>query len=72
MMTTCTSWLSLLPLIIASGEAGKEILGPIAIVTFWWLIMSSLVEVFTRPGIVLWMNSEESMRKRGEEIELED
>jgi Cu/Ag efflux pump CusA len=57
LMTVLTSWIALLPLIIGAwSEAGKEILAPIAIVTFGWLIFSSIIEVFLRPGVFYWMN----------------
>ena len=57
LMTVLTSGIALLPLIVWAGaEAGKEILAPIAVVTFWWLIFSSIIEVFLRPWVFYWMN----------------
>ncbi len=57
LMTVLTSWIALLPLIIWAGsEAGKEILAPIAVVTFGWLIFSSIIEIFLRPWVFYWMN----------------
>jgi HME family heavy-metal exporter len=57
LMTVLTSWIALLPLIVwAWSEAWKEILAPIAIVTFGGLIFSSIIEVFLRPWVFYWMN----------------
>ena len=57
LMTVLTSAIALIPLIIGAWtQAGKEVLAPIATVTFGWLIFSSLVEIFFRPWVFYWMN----------------
>ena len=57
LMTVLTSGIALIPLMIWAGsEAGKEILAPIAVVTFGWLIFSSIIEIFLRPWVFYWMN----------------
>jgi len=57
LMTVLTSWIALLPLIIwAWTQAWKEILAPIAIVTFGGLIFSSIIEIFLRPWVFYRMN----------------
>ncbi len=53
LMTSLTSMLALLPLIIWWESPGKEILYPLATVVFGWLLVSTLVEVFIRPGMFL-------------------
>ena len=57
LMTALTSWLWLLPLILwAATAAWKETLAPIAIVTFGWLMVASIIEIFLRPWVFYWMN----------------
>lgn len=62
LMTVLTSWIALIPLIIwASTQAWKEVLAPIATVTFWWLIFSSIIEIFFRPWVFYWMNKDKEL-----------
>jgi Cu/Ag efflux pump CusA len=57
LMTVLTSGIALLPLIVwAWSQAWKEILAPIAIVTFGGLIFSSIIEIFLRPWVFYRMN----------------
>ena len=51
LMTAITSGIGLLPLAIAAGESGKEILYPIATVIVGGLISSTLLEFFVRPAL---------------------
>lgn len=51
MMTALTASLALIPLLIAGDATGKEFLNPLATVIFGWIIFSTLVELFIRPGI---------------------
>jgi Cu/Ag efflux pump CusA len=50
-MTALAATLGLLPLVLGAGDAGKEMLSPIATVIFWWLFVSTLIELLLRPGI---------------------
>lgn len=54
LMTTLTSGIALIPLVIASDEAGKEILYPIATVHIGGLIASTLLEFLVRPAL-FWL-----------------
>lgn len=50
MMTAVTSILGVVPLILAAGEPGKEILYPLAVVVFSGLIGSTLLSVILMPA----------------------
>lgn len=56
MMTALSAILGLLPLVLWAGDAGKEILTPIATVIFWGLLVSTLIEIVIRPGIFYRFN----------------
>ena len=51
LMTALTSGIGLIPLAMAAGEPGKEILYPIATVVIGGLITSTLLEFFVRPAL---------------------
>ncbi|MGZ3743407.1 MAG: efflux RND transporter permease subunit [Pseudobdellovibrionaceae bacterium] len=51
LMTALTAILGLLPLLFAKGEAGKEILHPVAIVIVGGLISSTLLDMFITPTV---------------------
>lgn len=51
LMTALTSGIGLLPLALAAGEPGKEILYPIATVIVGGLFTSTLAEFFVRPAL---------------------
>ncbi len=55
LMTALTSGIGLIPLAIAAGEPGKEILYPIATVMIGGLITSTLLEFFVRPAL-FWLS----------------
>lgn len=50
-MTALTAALALVPLLLAAGESGKEMLHPLAVVIFGGLVSSTLLEVLIRPSI---------------------
>jgi Cu/Ag efflux pump CusA len=51
LMTALTSGIGLVPLALAAGEPGKEILYPIATVIIGGLISSTLLEFLVRPAL---------------------
>ncbi|MCO8121643.1 efflux RND transporter permease subunit [Stieleria sp. TO1_6] len=51
LMTALTSGIGLLPLAMAAGESGKEILYPVATVIVGGLLTSTLAEFFVRPAL---------------------
>ena len=53
LMTALTSGLALVPLVLSAGEAGKEILYPVALVVLGGLATSTLLDLAVRPTIFL-------------------
>ncbi len=51
MMTALTAGLALVPLVLASGETGKEILYPVAVVILGGLISSTVLDIFVTPVV---------------------
>ena len=51
LMTALTSGIGLVPLVLAAGEPGKEILYPVATVILGGLTTSTLLEFFVRPAL---------------------
>jgi hypothetical protein len=50
-MTALTAGLSLIPLAIASGEPGKEILQPLAVVVIGGILTSTLLDQIVTPAV---------------------
>lgn len=53
LMTALSAGLALIPLIIAAGEPGKEILHPVAITIFGGLMSSTLLDAVVTPALFL-------------------
>ncbi len=51
LMTALTTSLALVPLLLAQGEPGKEILYPVAVVVFGGLMTSALLDVVVTPAV---------------------
>lgn len=51
LMTALTAVLGLLPLVLAKGDPGKEILHPVAVVIVGGLISSTLLDMFVTPTV---------------------
>lgn len=51
LMTALTAMLALIPLILAKGEPGKEILHPVAVVIFGGLFSSTLLDMWVTPTV---------------------
>ena len=62
LMTALTSGIGLLPLALAAGEPGKEILYPIATVIVGGLLTSTLAEFFVRPALFWTIGKEAGKR----------
>ena len=54
LMTALTSGIGLIPLVLAAGEPGKEILYPVATVILGGLISSTLLDFFVHPAL-FWL-----------------
>jgi HME family heavy-metal exporter len=71
LMTALTAGIALIPLVLAAGEPGKEILYPVATVILGGLISSTLLDFFVHPAL-FWLfgrkDAERSMKDEGEEL----
>jgi len=69
LMTALTSGIGLLPLALAAGEPGKEILYPVATVIIGGLVTSTLLEFLVRPALfwTVGMNSARRVVEHSEE-----
>ena len=68
LMTALTAAFALLPLLLAAGEPGKEILHPVAVVIFGGLISSTLLDTLITPVMFyLWCQqpAERLLARRG-------
>ncbi|MEO5337018.1 MAG: efflux RND transporter permease subunit [Magnetospirillum sp. WYHS-4] len=54
LMTALVAALALLPLVMAGGAPGKEILHPVAVVIFGGLLSSTLLDSLVTPVLFLW------------------
>ena len=70
LMTALTSVIGLVPLAMAAGEPGKEILYPVATVIIGGLISSTLLEFLVRPAL-FWKFGMQSARRVVEQEEQE-
>ena len=62
LMTALTSGIGLVPLVLASGEPGKEILYPVATVILGGLISSTLLDFFVHPALFWLFGRKEAER----------
>ncbi len=62
LMTALTTGLALVPLVLAKGEAGKEILYPVALVVLGGLATSTLLDIAIRPTIFFNFTRKEANR----------
>lgn len=62
LMTAITAGLALIPLVLAAGEPGKEILYPVAVVILGGLISSTLLDIVLTP-LVFYRYGEPALRK---------
>jgi HME family heavy-metal exporter len=74
LMTALTAGIALIPLVLAAGEPGKEILYPVATVILGGLISSTLLDFFVHPAL-FWLfgrRDAEHQLKAGHDDELDD
>jgi Cu/Ag efflux pump CusA len=62
LMTALCAGIALVPLALAAGEPGKEILYPVATVIIGGLISSTLLDFFVRPALFWQFGRREAMR----------
>jgi HME family heavy-metal exporter len=62
LMTALTSGIGLVPLVLAAGEPGKEILYPVATVILGGLISSTLLDFFVHPALFWLFGMKEAQR----------
>ena len=53
MMTACTSFIGLLPLLFGADQPGKEILHPLAVVVFGGMLGSTILDQLVTPALFL-------------------
>ncbi|QDV22364.1 efflux RND transporter permease subunit [Aureliella helgolandensis] len=70
LMTALTSGIGLVPLVLASGEAGKEILYPVATVILGGLISSTMLDFFVHPAL-FWLFGRKSAERSIAAIQFE-
>ena len=73
LMTALTAGIALIPLTLAAGEPGKEILYPVATVIVGGLISSTLLDFFVHPALFWLFGKSEAERlvtEAGRQIEL--
>lgn len=62
LMTALTTWLGLIPLILAAGQPGKEILYPVGLVVVGGMVTTTLLDFFITPTIFLRFGKRASNR----------
>ncbi|MCH8151899.1 MAG: CusA/CzcA family heavy metal efflux RND transporter [Planctomycetes bacterium] len=62
LMTALTTGLGLVPLALAAGQPGKELLYPVAVVVIGGLITSTVLDFFVRPTVFLKFSENASRR----------
>jgi HME family heavy-metal exporter len=62
LMTALTAGIALIPLVLAAGEPGKEILYPVATVILGGLISSTLLDFFVHPALFWLFGKDEAQQ----------
>ncbi len=75
LMTALTAGIALIPLVLAAGEPGKEILYPVATVILGGVVSSTLLDFFVHPAL-FWLfgirSAERAIKAAHTQIELND
>jgi HME family heavy-metal exporter len=69
LMTALTAGIALVPLVLAAGEPGKEILYPVATVIIGGLISSTLLDFFVHPALFWVFGRRQAERLQSEQDE---
>ena len=69
LMTALTAGIGLVPLVLAAGEPGKEILYPVATVILGGVISSTLLDFFVHPALFWLFGLKEAQRVVSESME---
>jgi HME family heavy-metal exporter len=69
LMTALTAGIALLPLVMAAGEPGKEILYPVATVIVGGLISSTLLDFFVHPALFWLFGRKDAERQMRDAVE---
>jgi CzcA family heavy metal efflux pump len=64
LMTSLVTSLALIPLILAGGEPGKELLNPLAVVIFGGLISSTAISLFLTPAVFYRYGMKSALKSR--------
>ncbi|MFO0900526.1 MAG: efflux RND transporter permease subunit [Pirellulales bacterium] len=70
LMTALTAGIALIPLVLAAGEPGKEILYPVATVILGGLISSTLLDFFVHPAL-FWLFGGQAAKRAGRDVDEE-
>ncbi len=68
-MKALTAGIGLVPLVLAAGEPGKEILYPVATVILGGVISSTLLDFFVHPALFWLFGLKEAQRVVSESLE---
>ncbi len=68
LMTALTSGIALVPLVMSAGDAGKEILYPVATVILGGLISSTMLDFFVHPALFWLYGSRRSIHPQPESL----
>ena len=66
LMTSLVTALALIPLLLAGGEPGKELLNPRAVVIFGGLISSTIISLFLTPALFFKFGKKAALQVKGE------
>ncbi len=75
LMTALTAGIALVPLVLAAGEPGKEILYPVATVILGGIVSSTMLDFFVHPAL-FWLfgtrSAERALKKAHTKVDLHD
>ncbi|MEK7624843.1 MAG: efflux RND transporter permease subunit [Patescibacteria group bacterium] len=66
LMTSLVTALALVPLLLAGGEPGKELLHPLAVVIFGGLVSSTIISLFLTPALFYRFGKKAALSIKGE------
>lgn len=66
LMTSLVTALALIPLMLAGGEPGKELLNPLAVVIFGGLVSSTAISLFLTPAVFYRFGKKAAMQSKAD------